>query len=77
MNTFWFGVPCWKCPLDLWVYQEVIFEVKPDIIIECGTAYGGGSLFLASLCDLMHGGKVITIDIEDKQDRPHQDRETY
>ena len=30
MNTFWFGVPCWKCPLDLWIYQEVIFEVKPD-----------------------------------------------
>ena len=77
MNTFWFGVPCWKCPLDLWIYQEVIFEVKPNIIIECGTAYGGGSLFLASLCDLMHDGKVITIDIEDKPDIPQHERITY
>lgn len=40
-NTFWLGVPTLKCPLDLWVYQEIIFEIKPDLIIECGTASGG------------------------------------
>lgn len=76
-NTFWFGTPIMKCPLDLWIYQEIIFEVKPDIIIECGTAQGGSALFLASMCDLMNNGKVITIDIEDKEGRPKHKRITY
>jgi len=75
-NTFWLGVPIEKCPLDLWIYQEIIFEVKPDVIIECGTAYGGSALFLASICDLVNNGKVITIDIADKG-RPKHKRITY
>ncbi len=66
-NTFWLGVPVMKCPLDLWQYQEIIYELKPDIIIECGTARAGGALFLASVCDLVNHGSVITIDIEDKK----------
>lgn len=61
----WLGVPIKKCPFDLWVYQEIITDVRPDFIIECGTAYGGSALFLASLCDLLHTGQVVTIDIED------------
>ena len=44
-NTFWLGIPALKCPLDLWIYQEIIFEITPDIIIECGTANGGSALF--------------------------------
>jgi len=44
-NTFWLSVPVMKCPLDLWVYQEIIYELKPDIIIESGTAAGGGGLY--------------------------------
>ena len=76
-NTFWFGIPIQKCPLDLWIYQEIIFEVKPDIIIESGTADGGSSLFLASVCDLIDKGKVITIDIGEKQSRPNHKRIKY
>lgn len=76
-NTFWFGIPALKCPLDLWIYQEIIFELTPDIIIECGTANGGSALFLASMCDLVNNGKVITIDIEDKKNRPHHKRIKY
>ncbi|MFH1943878.1 MAG: CmcI family methyltransferase [bacterium] len=76
-NTFWLGIRARKCPLDLWVYQEIIFELKPDIIIECGTANGGGSLFLANMCDLIHHGEIITIDIEDKEGRPQHQRITY
>ncbi len=53
------------------------FNIKPDIIIECGTASGGSTLFLASLCDLIHNGEIITIDIENKPDRPQHDRITY
>jgi len=52
-----------KCPFDLWVYQELIYKVKPDIIIECGTYKGGSAYFFASILDLMKKGKVITIDI--------------
>ncbi len=76
-DTFWLGVPALKCPLDLWVYQEVMFEVKPDIIIECGTYEGGSAFFLASICDLLGRGRVITIDIEPGDARPKHKRVKY
>lgn len=76
-NTFWLGIQTLKCPLDLWIYQEIIFEQKPDIIIECGTANGGSALFLASICDLVNNGEIITIDIENKQNRPQHERIKY
>ena len=76
-NTFWLGVLTGKCPLDLWIYQEIIFELKPDIIIECGTASGGSALFLSSMCDLVNNGRVITIDIQDVKGRPQHKRIKY
>ena len=76
-KTFWFGVPVYKCPQDLWIYQEIIWELRPDIIIECGTADGGSALFMASILDLINNGDVITIDIEDRPDRPKHKRITY
>ena len=63
-NTFWLGHPVLKCPLDLWIYQEILFDLEPDIIIECGTAYGGSALYLASMCDQIGNGKILTIDLE-------------
>lgn len=62
-NTRWLGVKVLKNPLDLWVYQEIIFEIKPDVIIETGTAYGGSALYFASICDLLSKGRVVTIDV--------------
>lgn len=62
-NTYWKGVLAKKCPLDLWAYQEIIYETKPDVIIECGTAEGGSALFMADICELLGHGHVITIDI--------------
>ena len=76
-NTFWLGVKVYKCPLDPWVYQEIIYETRPDIIIETGTASGGGALFLASICDLLGKGEVISIDIEKKESRPEHPRLKY
>lgn len=76
-NTFFLGIPTLKCPLDLWIYQECIYELKPDIIIESGTANGGSALFLASICDLVNNGEIITIDIENKIDRPIHKRIKY
>jgi cephalosporin hydroxylase len=76
-DTFWLGVKILKCPLDLWIYQEIIFKVHPDIIIETGTAQGGSALYLANLCDLLDHGIVITIDIENVGGRPQHKRITY
>jgi cephalosporin hydroxylase len=76
-NTRWLGVPLQKCPFDLWVYQELLHELRPAVIVECGTAYGGSALFLASLCDLLGEGEIVTIDIEEYADRSVHDRITY
>jgi cephalosporin hydroxylase len=76
-NTFWLGVPCFKCPLDPWIYQEIVYQLRPDLIIECGTAAGGTALFLATICELVDRGIVVTIDIEDYQSRPRHDRIRY
>ena len=76
-NTFWLGVPCFKCPLDLWIYQEIIFEVRPDIIIEAGTASGGSALFLACVCDWIGSGSIVSIDIQERADLPKHNRINY
>lgn len=64
VDLSWFGYKTMKSPMDLWTYQEIIVETKPDVVVECGTAYGGSSYFLASMYDLLGRGEVITIDIE-------------
>lgn len=73
----WLGVPTWKCPFDLWIYQEIMYELRPDIVIESGTAFGGSALYLASLCDLLGHGRVLTIDIEPRPGRPAHARIDY
>ncbi|MES9673080.1 CmcI family methyltransferase, partial [Bacillus pseudomycoides] len=52
-NTEWLGTPIYKCPLDLFLYQEIIYQIKPDLIIECGTHSGGSALFFSSMLDLI------------------------
>jgi cephalosporin hydroxylase len=76
-NTYWLGTPVLKCPLDLWCYQEILAEVRPDLIVESGTAHGGTSLFLATICDVLKKGKIVTIDIEDYPGRPEHERILY
>jgi len=73
----WLGVPIQKNPADLWVYQEILHEVRPDLIIETGTLRGGSALYLASICDLLGAGTVITIDIEEQPNRPEHRRIEY
>lgn len=72
----WMGVKVWKYPTDLWIYQEIVFELQPDLIIETGTAFGGSALYLAHLCDILGSGRVLSIDIESKP-RPEHERVTY
>jgi cephalosporin hydroxylase len=64
MNCSWMGVTALKNPLDMWIYQEIIHEVKPDVIVEIGSAMGGSALFLAHMLDIIGSGIVVTIDIE-------------
>jgi cephalosporin hydroxylase len=73
-NTFWFGIRVGKCPSDMWTYQEILFDVKPDVIIECGTGTGGSALFLAHHCDLIGKGRIISIDIADQADKRQHER---
>jgi len=60
----WLGVPVIQTPEDLVLMQELIFNVRPDIIVETGVAHGGSSIFYASLLELLDNGKVIGIDID-------------
>jgi cephalosporin hydroxylase len=76
-DTYWLGVPVQKCPLDLWVYQEILQEVRPSLIIETGTARGGSALFLSSMCDLLGRGRIVSIDIQAMEPRPEHPRVTY
>jgi cephalosporin hydroxylase len=60
----WMGRPIIQLPEDLIRIQEVIYRVKPDVIIETGIAHGGSLIYYASLCKAMDKGRVIGIDIE-------------
>jgi cephalosporin hydroxylase/GT2 family glycosyltransferase len=57
------GVETVKCPLDLWIYQEILHRTRPEVIVECGVFRGGTTLYLASLCDLLGFGEIVACDI--------------
>jgi cephalosporin hydroxylase len=73
----WLGVETQKCPLDLWMYQQLLFETRPGVVVETGTHRGGSALFLASVFDLLGNGRVITVDVEAQPGRPAHERITY
>lgn len=78
MSTYWMGTPLLKCPLDLWIYQEIMYEIKPDVVIETGTHQGGSARFLAYLLDVIGNGKIVTVDIKAPETTPpHHDRIQY
>ena len=64
----WMGRPVIQLPEDMIRIQEVIYRMKPDVIIETGVAHGGSLIYYASLCKTMEKGRIIGIDIEI---RPH------
>jgi cephalosporin hydroxylase len=76
-NTYWLGFQAQKCPLDLWIYQEILYDVHPTVVIEAGTLGGGTALFLACMMDLIGQGRVITIDVRPQSDLPQHPRLTY
>jgi len=68
-NFSWMGHPIIQYPQDIMAMQEIIWRVKPDLIIETGIAHGGSIIFYAAMVELLGGdGEVCGIDIEI---RPH------
>lgn len=69
-NFFWLGVPIIQIPQDLQAMQELIWEAKPELIIETGIAWGGTLVFSASMlaileaCDVIEKGEVVGVDID-------------
>lgn len=63
-NMTYRGVPCVKCPLDYVLYQMIIEEVKPDLIIEIGAYKGGSAWYMADLLELIGKGEVHSIDVD-------------
>lgn len=61
-SVTWMGIKVWKNPLDAWIYQEILHEVRPDVVVEIGSQYGGSTRYFADLLDLIDNGKVISID---------------
>lgn len=71
-NFTWFGLPILQLPEDLLRLQEVIYALRPAVIVETGVYQGGSLLFHASLLAAMGEGKVIGVDLE----IPQQTRDT-
>ncbi len=76
-NATWLGRRTHRAPTDLFVYQELIERLRPDWIVETRTGVGGRALFLASICDLVGGGQVLSIDGYPVGDPPEHPRITY
>ena len=60
----WLGLPIIQWPADIMATQEVLWRVKPDVVIETGVARGGSVIFIASILKMMGKGKVIGVDID-------------
>jgi cephalosporin hydroxylase len=63
-NFSWMGRPIIQYPQDMMAMQEIIWEIKPDLIIETGIAHGGSLIYYASILELIGHGEVLGIDID-------------
>ena len=76
-DTWYRGVRTYKCPTDMWIYQELIDELRPALVIETGTFRGGSALFLADRLQTLGHGEVVTVDVDVQPERPEHPRLTY
>lgn len=70
----WFGIQTLQNPFDVWVTQEILWEVKPEVVVEAGTHRGGSAALWATLLEQINpeSGRVVTIDIEDRSAQARQ-----
>ena len=66
-----------KNPLDLWVYEDIIWRLKPALIVEFGTWRGGSALWFAHQLERNGRGRVVTVDINKEPNLPEHERITY
>ncbi len=65
----WYGISTVQNPLDVWITQEIMFETKPDVVVECGTYHGGSAILWATILkNIVPDARIITIDIKDVRD---------
>jgi cephalosporin hydroxylase len=62
------GVKAIKCPFDYVIYQMILFDIMPDLVIEIGSNKGGGALYIADILNILGKGEVHAIDIADNFD---------
>ena len=60
----WLGIPIIQYPNDIVMMQELIWKIRPDVIIETGIAHGGSAILYASILELLGKGEIIAIDVE-------------
>jgi len=60
----WLGIPIIQLPEDMVIMQELIWKVRPDVVVEAGVAHGGALVLYASILELMGRGRVIGVDVE-------------
>ena len=63
-RVHWMGVRTLKNPLDCWIYQEILWETKPEVLVEIGSLHGGSTMFFCHLFDIIGGGRVISVDVD-------------
>ncbi len=73
----WLGRPIHRPPTDLFAYQELIHRLRPDWIVETRTGTGGRAFYLATICDLLEGGRVLSIGDRSLGDPPAHPRISY
>lgn len=76
-HTEWMGVKAAKCPMDMWVLQELMVRLQTDLVIETGTWLGGSALYFAHVLDLIGHGQVVTVDVQPQPDLPQHPRIEY
>jgi cephalosporin hydroxylase len=64
-TTTWVGVKTLKSPSDMWNYQEILYSLKPSLVIEFGTRFGGSALFFAAVMrQIGNRFKLLSVDID-------------
>ena len=74
LGTHFLGHRALKNPMDAWVYQEIVYDVKPDVVLEIGNKNGGSTLYLAVLLATLGHGRVLALDIDHSRFTPEHER---
>lgn len=62
-STHWLGTEVQQCPLDLWIYQDLVCRVRPEIFVEVGVKRGGLTRFIADVLALLGRGRIVGVDL--------------